>query len=96
MSDDEYEKLQQELMENPQLGAVMPGCGGLRKIRRVDSKRGKGKRGGVRVIYLYIANTKWFYMIDIFDKDEKDDLTSAEKKMLSKLAAQLKQQGKSM
>lgn len=95
MTDDDYEKLQQQLMKNPQMGEVMPGCGGLRKIRVSDPKRGKGKRGGARVIYLYVVGSKWFHMLDIFDKDEKEDLTSTEKKVLSQLAAQLKLEAKS-
>lgn len=49
LSDEEYRRFQSELMRNPKLGDVMQGTGGLRKIR-VASK-GKGKRGGARVIY---------------------------------------------
>jgi hypothetical protein len=70
----------------------MRGCGGLRKIRAADPKRGKGKRGGARVIYLYVAETKWFFMLDIYGKDEKDDLSAGEKKDLAKLANELKRQ----
>lgn len=60
LPDETYDKLQQELMNNPHKGTVMQGCGGLRKIRIEDPKRGKGKRGGSRVIYLYVAEAKWF------------------------------------
>ena len=70
----------------------MPGCGGLRKVRTADPKRGKGKRGGARVIYFYIPETKWFFLLDIYSKDEKDDLTAAEKKTLSQLTDQLRRQ----
>ncbi len=55
LPDERYAKLQQELMEKPDRGDGMPGCGGLRKIRAADAKRGKGRRGGVRVIYLLRA-----------------------------------------
>jgi hypothetical protein len=82
------------LMDNPDRGDVMPGCGGLRKIRTADPRRGKGKRGGARVIYLYVPEAKWFFMLDAYDKDEQDDLTAAEKKVLSGLARELKQQAK--
>jgi hypothetical protein len=82
--------LQQDLMKNPEAGDVMPGCGGLRKIRTGDPARRKGKRGGVRVIYLNIPEANWIYLIDVFDKGEKDDLTPAEKKALTRLVSAMK------
>lgn len=92
LPDDAYSALQQELMDQPDKGDVMPGCGGLRKVRTADPKRGKGKRGGARVIYLYVPESKWFHMLDIYGKDEKDDLSSAEKKVLAQLVDELKRQ----
>jgi hypothetical protein len=89
-----YADLQDELMENPEKGDIIKGCGGLRKIRARDPKRQKGKRGGVRIIYLYIPEAKWFYMLDIYDKDEKVDLSANEKRVLSKLAEELAQEAK--
>ena len=47
--DKAYAALQQVLMANPDAGDVMPGCGGLRKVRTADRSRGKGTRGGARV-----------------------------------------------
>jgi len=90
MEDRAYARLQQELMEEPDSGKVMPGCGGLRKIRTADPKRGKGKRGGARVVYLHVPEAKRFYMLDLYGKDEKEDLSPAEKKVLRELAEQLK------
>ena len=90
LPDDAYAKLQHELLENPDKGDVMPGCGGLRKVRTADPGRGKGKRGGARVIYLYVPEARRFFLLDIYGKDEKDDLSSQEKKSLAKLAEQLK------
>ena len=95
LPDDVYANLQQELMDNPDKGNVMPGCGGLRKVRTRNPKRGKGKRGGLRVIYLYVPEAKWFFMLDIYDKDEQEDLTADEKRTLSNLATELKRQAKS-
>jgi hypothetical protein len=89
MSDREYAKFQRELMDLPDLGDVMPGCGGLRKVRRKHPGRGKGKRSGARVIYLHVPEAKRFYLLDIYGKDEKDDLSAAEKKQLRQLAEQL-------
>lgn len=67
-------------MDDPDAGDVMPGCAGLRKLRISHAERGKGKRGGARVIYLYIPDVKRFYMIDVYGKDEQDDLSPADKK----------------
>ena len=94
LPDDAYAALQKELMENPQKGNAMPGCGGLRKVRIADPKRGKGKRGGARVIYLYVPEAKWFFLLDIYGKDEKDDLTANEKKALREVVTELKQQAR--
>jgi hypothetical protein len=68
----------------------MPGCGGLRKVRIADPRRQKGKRGGARVIYLHIPEANQFLMLDIYGKNEKDDLTSTEKKDLRDLAREYK------
>jgi hypothetical protein len=92
LSDQAYGRLQQRLMEKPDSGDVVPGCGGLRKLRTADPTRRKGKRGGARVIYLYVAAVKRFYMLDLYDKDEKDDLSPGEKKQLRRLAEQLKRE----
>jgi mRNA-degrading endonuclease RelE of RelBE toxin-antitoxin system len=92
MDDESYRALQNELMDSPQKGKIMSGCGGLRKVRFADPSRGKGKRGGVRVIYLYVPQLFRIDMIDVYGKDEKDDLSSAEKKMLAALAASARRQ----
>ena len=94
LPDQVYAELQNDLMENPDKGDVIKGCGGLRKIRASDPKRQKGKRGGVRIIYLYVPEAKWFFMLDIYDKDEKEDLSADEKKLLSTLAEELVQEAK--
>jgi hypothetical protein len=91
-SDAAYAALQQLLMEDPSAGVVMPGCGGLRKVRMADARRRKGKRGGARLIYLYVPAAKRFYMLDIYGKDEKDDLSAGEKKQLRQLAERLKRE----
>jgi hypothetical protein len=90
LSDDLYSAIQQQLMANPDAGDVMPGCGGLRKLRTSDPARAKGKRGGARIVYLYVAEVRRFYMLDIYGKDEKDDLSAAQKKVLARIATDLK------
>ncbi len=87
---DAYAGLQKELVANPQKGDVMPGCGGLRKVRIADPRRQKGKRGGARVIYLHIPEADQFLMVDVYGKGEKEGLTPAEKKYLRELAREYK------
>ncbi|MBQ4797759.1 type II toxin-antitoxin system RelE/ParE family toxin [Pseudoalteromonas sp. MMG006] len=80
LSDDEYRLFQADLMVNPKQGDVIQGTGGLRKIR-VASK-GKGKRGGSRVIYYYLDEKRRFYLLTIYSKNEVTDLTADQKKQL--------------
>lgn len=90
LSDDSLAELQRELLDDPDTGAVMTGCGGLRKMRVADPRRGKGKRGGIRVIYLHVAEADVIFLMDIYDKDEQVDLTADEKKVLKRLAESYK------
>jgi mRNA-degrading endonuclease RelE of RelBE toxin-antitoxin system len=91
LTDEEYRALQQVLLENPMAGDVMQGTGGFRKLRWPDSRRGKGKRGGLRVIYYWIGQDKKIWMFAIYDKDEMADLSPSEKKALkSAIESQLK------
>ena len=80
LNDDEYRLFQADLMVNPKQGDVIQGTGGLRKIR-VASK-GKGKRGGSRVIYYYLDDKTRFYLLTIYSKNEVTDLTADHKKQL--------------
>jgi len=72
--------LQNELLKTPTKGDVIQGTGGLRKVR-VASK-GKGKRGGARVIYYYLNNFKRCYLLTIYAKNGMTDLTPQEKRQL--------------
>lgn len=79
LTDEEYRELQQMLAEHPKTGEVIPGGSGLRKIRWRAG--GKGKRGGVRVIY-YCESTQRLYMIYAFGKSEQADLTKEQLRVL--------------
>jgi hypothetical protein len=94
LSDEGLAALQSELLGNPDAGAVVPGCGGLRKVRVADPRRGKGKRGGVRVIYLHIEDIAQIHFITVYGKDQKDDLTAEDKKVYRRLVQLLKDQSR--
>jgi mRNA-degrading endonuclease RelE of RelBE toxin-antitoxin system len=82
LSDDEYAALQQFLAINPEAGAVMPGTGGIRKLRWGDERRGKGRRGGLRVIYYFLIRDQQVWLFTLFGKDEAADLTASQKRQL--------------
>jgi mRNA-degrading endonuclease RelE of RelBE toxin-antitoxin system len=74
LTDEEYNKLRWRLIEFPDAGNVIKGSGGLRKIRQ--SAKGKGSRGGARVIYYIAVNKNEIFMLDIYAKNEKEDLNA--------------------
>ncbi len=82
LDDKEYRALQLALLENPGMGDLMPGTGGFRKVRWKNPRRGKGKRGGLRVIYYHLMTDHQIWFFTLYDKDEAVNLTSDEKKLL--------------
>lgn len=82
LGDEGFSALQRELMRNPAAGAVIEGTGGLRKMRFADRLRGKGKRGGLRVVYYWWEAGMQFWLFTLYDKDEAADLTPRQRKAL--------------
>ncbi len=82
LNDDEYKELQARLGANPDLGDLMPGTGGFRKLRWADARRGKGRRGGLRIIYYHFKSDRQIWLMTLYDKSEASDLTAGEKKAL--------------
>jgi hypothetical protein len=80
LSDESFRDLQLELLANPRKGDTISGTGGLRKVRWADKKRGKGKRGGTRIIYYFYDRGDQFWLFLIYDKDEMTDLDGKQKK----------------
>jgi hypothetical protein len=85
LGDDAFQRLQQLLMLNPEAGALIPGSGGLRKLRFADERRRKGKRGGLRVIYYWWDADFQFWLFTIYDKDELSDLSKSQLEMLKQM-----------
>ncbi len=83
LPDEDYRMFQNELIFNPKKGKIIKGSGGLRKIRW--SIQGKGKSGGVRVIYYYVMKEEIILMLLIYPKSERDDLTKEQQKILKSL-----------
>ena len=78
---------------NPEAGDIIPETGGLRKLRW--GRQGVGKRGGVRVIYYYYDMDRPLYLITVYAKAAREDLTPEEKRTLTALAAELKRHSRS-
>ena len=72
LEDDEYAKLQNYLSEQPDGGAIVPGSGGVRKLRW--GAEGRGKRGGLRIIY-YLRSTRGeIWMLTIYQKNVRENI----------------------
>ena len=80
LPDEEFRLFQADLMSNPKPGDVIQGTGGLWKVR-VASK-GKGKRGGARIIYYFLDERRRFYLLTVYGKSEMADLTTDQKRQL--------------
>ena len=85
---EERDAMELHVAENPEIHPVVAGTGGVRKARW--GRQGKGKRGGVRVIYFYRSAADVVYFLDIYAKAVKEDLTPADKQQLKELVNRLK------
>ena len=74
LDDDEYTSLQQFLMRNPEAGELIPGSGGVRKVRW--SRPGIGKRGGLRIIYYVRYKPNEFWMLTLYAKAKQENMPS--------------------
>lgn len=83
LSDEEYRAVQLFLAGRPHAGSVVPGTGGLRKLRW--GVTGRGKRGGTRILYFLHPPTNRILMLFVFAKSERSDLTAAQRAALRKI-----------
>lgn len=86
LSDDEYRLLQEALLRRPAQGDLIEGTGGVRKLRWREE--GRGKRGGLRVIYYWHLEREVFLMLFLYRKSEQKDLTADQKRVLAKVVKQ--------
>lgn len=87
VSDEEYRAFQERLVANPEAGSLIPGGGGIRKIRM--SLAGRGKRGWARVIYYWQARRDTIYMLLAYAKVVKTELSPREIRVLRDLVKAL-------
>ena len=75
LSDDEYSMLQQTLLSDPEVGAIIPGSGGVRKLRW--GVAGRGKRGGIRVIYFLRTRQGQIWMLTLYAKNVAENISAS-------------------
>jgi mRNA-degrading endonuclease RelE of RelBE toxin-antitoxin system len=83
LPDDDYRALQLALVLRPEQGAVIPGSGGLRKVRWLG--HGRVKRGGLRIIYYWDAAVGVIYLLFLYSKNRQEDLTPEQLKLLRRI-----------
>ena len=93
-SDDLSRLIENEILKNPETGDIVQGTGGVRKFRVADETRGKGKRGGLRVLYLDLPHVAKVYLLFILKKGEADNIGTDDKKLIKQLVSKLKEESR--
>ena len=86
--EESFRSFQNFLIEQPNAGDTIASTSGLKKVRW--SAKGKGKRGGVRTIYLYLSDKEHIHFLTVYAKNEMTDLTPNERKILKRIAEEIK------
>ena len=89
LKEEQIDEIAEILATKPKAGEIMQGTGGFRKMRYAGV-HGKGKSGGMRVIYFFVTADKEVHLVEIYGKNEKDNLTKTQRNELAKLASLLK------
>jgi hypothetical protein len=92
LTDEDLQALETLIMERPEAGQVMQGTGGLRKIRFAPPSWRTGKSGATRVCYVYFVSAAWCELLMIFSKNQKPNLSAAEKARARQYIADLRRQ----
>ena len=88
LKSDNFHTFQRELAENPEVGDIIPGTGGIRKTKLKSAT--KGKSGGFRICYYYLVVNEEIYLLLIYAKNIQENLTIEEKKILKEFVNTLK------
>jgi hypothetical protein len=97
LTDEDLQALERELLRRPDAGKVIPGSGGLRKLRFAPPRSGRGKSGGVRVIYAHFPDYACVWAFTVYGKNVQEDLDEKDKAdfadFLTRLRAWVRQRG---
>ena len=89
---DDLAELQKVLLERPDAGRVIQGTGGLRKLRFAPASMGTGKRGALRVCYVYYPAYSVVLLVAAYAKSAQDDLSEAEKRAFRQVIRTIEQE----
>ena len=92
LTDDDLRELEMCLMANPFQGKIIPGTGGLRKVRAVPDRWEMGKRGALRICYAFFDDLFIVVLAAVYGKNRKDDLTKQEKNAMQVLLPAIREQ----
>jgi hypothetical protein len=87
-------EIQEDLLKNPKRGDLVSGTNGVRKARVADKQNKRGKSGSYRYMYLFLEHKGIIYLLVIFGKNQKSNLTKAERNELGKIVRQIKDEHK--
>ena len=90
LSDEARKEMEASIVVAPGAAPIIRGTGGIRKLRWAGS--GRGKQGGIRTIYFYHAGPGAIYLLTAYAKSDRDDLTPADAKALSRIVAEIKKE----
>jgi mRNA-degrading endonuclease RelE of RelBE toxin-antitoxin system len=85
-------RLQSDLVQNPERGAVVKGTHGVRKARVADPASGRGKSGSYRYLYLYLENAGRIHLLYLFSKGEQADLSPQQKQIIGALSQEIRKE----
>ena len=91
LTDVDLQALEKLIMQRPEAGDVMQGTGGLRKVRFAPPSWNRGKSGGTRVCYITIFDAQCCYLITLFAKNEKENLSQGERHLIKALIVSIKE-----
>jgi hypothetical protein len=84
------ERIQSDLLDNPDRGRIVRSLGGIRKARASNPNRGKGKRGGFRYLYLHLEERSHIHLLFLLDKGEQEDLNEEQRRSLRQMVSALR------
>jgi mRNA-degrading endonuclease RelE of RelBE toxin-antitoxin system len=85
-------RIQSDLVQNPERGAVVKGTHGVRKARVADPGSSRGKSGSYRYLYLYLEHAGRIHLIYLFSKGEQADLSPQQKQIIGALSQQIRKE----
>ncbi|HEX5503643.1 MAG TPA: type II toxin-antitoxin system RelE/ParE family toxin [Thermomicrobiales bacterium] len=90
LTDEDWQRIEWQLIVNPHAGSVIAGTGGARKLR--VRLAGRGKRGGARMVYVYLTGRERIYFLATYAKNEQEDLSPADQRVIARLIERLRQE----